>query len=269
MKQYLSVFAAILAAGFAAHQAAAMDNAESLPERSHPLPAQKSATAASTPNTRHVAAHDFKRANFKLEHASRDARYVADWVVDSGDNKSMPFAVVDKTDAKVFVFNADGNLRGATAALLGLARGDASVPGIGDRALSNIRPEERTTPAGRFVVDLGPSLRGDTVLWVNYKEGLAMHALRAANPRERRPQRLASPTPLDNRISLGCVVVPAKFFENVVRPAFKWTNGIVYVLPETKLASEVFASYDVEEHAQRQSTGQAESAPVVSPTAPL
>jgi hypothetical protein len=61
---------------------------------------------------------------------------------------------------------------------------------------------------------------------------------------------LATPTPLDNRISLGCIVVPVKFFENVVRPAFAGTKGIVYVLPKTKSASEIFASYDVDERAQ-------------------
>ena len=49
-----------------------------------------------------------------------------------------------------------------------------------------------------------------------------------------------SPTPLDNRISFGCINVPAAFFDRVIRPAFKGTNGIVYVLPETRAAREVF-----------------------------
>jgi len=31
----------------------------------------------------------------------------------------------------------------------------------------------------------------------------------------------------------------------VVRPAFTGTHGIVYVLPETRSAREVFASYDL------------------------
>jgi hypothetical protein len=256
MKKYLALFtasAATLAASFAVYQAAAVIDPAPVPKLSRPLPAQESAAAPSTLNTRPMVARGPKRANFERELASRDARYVASWVVDSGDSKSMPFAIVDKTDAKVFVFDADGHLRGATVALLGLARGDGSVPGIGDRALSDIRPEERTTPAGRFVAELGRNLRRETTLWVDYDEGFAMHALRTVNPKERRPQRLATPTPLDNRISLGCIVVPVTFFENVVRPAFTGTNGIVYVLPETKLASEVFASYDVDERAQRQS----------------
>ncbi|MDO8596825.1 MAG: hypothetical protein Q7R45_09395, partial [Sulfuricaulis sp.] len=270
MKKYLALFtasAATLAAGFAVYQAAAVIDAAPVPKLSRPLPAQESAAAPFTLNTRPMVARGPKRANFEPERASRDARYVADWVVDSGDSKSMPFAIVDKTDAKVFVFDADGHLRGATAALLGLARGDDSVPGIGDRALSDIRPEERTTPAGRFVAELGRNLRRQTTLWVDYDEGFAMHALRTVNPKERRPQRLASPTPLDKRISLGCVIVPPKFFNTVVRPAFT-RKGIVYILPETKSAREVFASYDVEEHARRQSTSQATSAQVVFRTAP-
>ncbi|MFZ3252957.1 MAG: hypothetical protein WA133_01580, partial [Syntrophales bacterium] len=63
-----------------------------------------------------VVAHRPKRANFERERASHEARRVADWVVDSGDNRSMPFVIVDKTDAKVFVFHADGRLRGAAPA---------------------------------------------------------------------------------------------------------------------------------------------------------
>ena len=43
-------------------------------------------------------------------------------------------------DTRVFVFEADGRLIGASPALLGSARGDASAPGIGTRELSKIRP---------------------------------------------------------------------------------------------------------------------------------
>ena len=64
---------------------------------------------------------------------------------------------------------------------------------------------------------------------------------------ERRAQRLATATPLDNRISYGCINIPVAFYDKVLHPAFAGTNGIVYVLPETKTAREVFASYDVEE----------------------
>ena len=95
----------------------------------------------------------------------------------------MPFAIVDKTDAKVFVFDADGRLRGAAPALLGLARGDDAVPGIGDRALSSIRPEERTTPAGlRYVASL-IDIHGKDKLWVDYDGAVSMHPVLPTNPR--------------------------------------------------------------------------------------
>jgi hypothetical protein len=262
----------LLATGFAAHQAAASDDAAPLSGLSrlasaHVAPAPESAAAPSTINARPVAAQGPKRANFERERASHDARYLADWVVDSGDNKRMPFAIVDKVDARVYVFGADGRLRGAAAALLGIARGDDSAPGIGDLPLSGIPPGERTTPAGRFVAALDRDEHGKTILWVDYDDGVALHAVITTNPKERRLQRLATPTPLDNRISYGCINVPAKFFQNVVRPAFTGTNGIVYVLPETKPASKVFASYDVEAHARLQSASQPASAQVVSSAA--
>lgn len=204
-----------------------------------------------------MTAHRPKRASFELERVSHEARHVADWVVDSGDNDGMPFAIVDKADARVFVFGADGRLRGAAPALLGLARGDDAVPGIGTRALSSIRPEERTTPAGRFVAALDRNLRGKEILWVDYDGAVSMHPVITTKPEERRLQRLATLTPLDNRISYGCINVPAKFYDKVVRPAFTGTNGIVYVLPETRPAREVFASYDVEERARLNGASQA------------
>lgn len=189
-----------------------------------------------------------KRADFEQESVSSEARHVADWVVNSSDNRRLPFVIVDKVEARIFIFDEGGRLRGAAPALIGLARGDTAVPGIGGRKISSILPEERTTPAGRFVASLGHNLRGDEIVWVDYDTGISLHRLITTKPRERRLQRLATPTALDNRISYGCINVSAKFFDQVVRPAFSGSNGIVYVLPETKSAREVFGSYDVEQN---------------------
>jgi hypothetical protein len=238
----------LLAAGFTPHQAPAADNTAQLSNLSRPLSAHQDAAIASTIDKGPVVvAHRVKWANFERESASQVARHIADWVVDSGDNHRMPFVIVDKTNAKVFVFDANGRLRGAARALLGLAIGDDAVPGIGNRKLSSIRPDERTTPAGRFVAALGRNLHGKEILWVDYDGAISLHPVVTAKPEEHRAQRLATSTPLDKRISYGCINVPARFFENVVRPAFTKTNGIVYVLPETKSVREIFASYyDVE-----------------------
>jgi hypothetical protein len=187
------------------------------------------------------------RANFERERKSEQARQTADWVMDSGDNRGMPFAIVDKTDARVFVFDSHGRLRGAAPVLLGLAPGDYAVPGIGDRKMSDIRPEERTTAAGRFVASLGYNANGKDVLWVDYKNAVSLHRVVTNHPEERRLQRLATPTPRDKRISYGCINVPAKFFDNVVKPVFTRTYGIVYVLPDTLAIGEIFkAYYDVD-----------------------
>ena len=188
-------------------------------------------------------------ADFAGEQASRYARQLADWVVDSGDNRNLPFVIVDKVNARIFVFDAGGRIRGAAPALLGLARGDHSVPGIGERELSAIGAADRTTPAGRFVAALGRNFRGEDVVWVDYDGAVSMHRVITSNPKERRLHRLATPTPKDNRISYGCINVPVAFYETVVRPAFTGTEGIVYVLPETRPAREVFGSYDVDKRA--------------------
>jgi hypothetical protein len=206
----------------------------------HPNPPLKGEGENGQVQRRMTAAIRDLRAVFAGEPASRDARHIADWVMDSGDNRGLPFVIIDKTEARIFVFDAGGWIVGAAPALLGLARGDDTVPGIGDRELSAIRPEERTTPAGRFVAQLGMSSRGEDVVWVDYDSGVSLHRVVTSNPRERRLERLATPTPADNRISYGCINVPAAFYDKVVVPAFTGTVGIVYILPETRPAAMVF-----------------------------
>ena len=191
------------------------------------------------------------RADFGRERGSRAAREIADWVVDSADNLGLPFVIVDKIEAKLFVFDAKGRIRGATPALLGLARGDHTVPGIGDREYADMPPETRTTPAGRFVAALGMNTRGEDVVWVDYEAAVDIHRVVTNKPEERRLQRLATPTHLDNRISYGCINVPKRFYENVVAPAFAGTDGIVYMLPETHSAREFFGAYNVDERSGR------------------
>ena len=180
------------------------------------------------------------RADFTGELASDDTRRMADWVLAAGDNRGMPFVIIDKAAAKVFVFDAHGRLSGAAPALLGLARGDDIVPGIGDRKLADIPPRDRVTPAGRFVASLGHDLGEKDVLWVDYPSGVALHRVITTNPREHRLRRLASASPSERRISYGCINVPAAFYDAVIDPAFAATSGVVYILPETRPIEQVF-----------------------------
>lgn len=217
----------LLTAALLPASAAAADTGE-------PLSGQKIVTV-SVFKTRSVIEKRARLANFKRQRASKEARSMADWVVTSGDNSGMPFVIVDKISAKVFVFDATGGLLGATPALLGLAWGDVSVPGIGEREMAVMKPEERITPAGRFVAALGHNSSGKEILWVDYDAAISLHRVITTRPQEHRLERLATTTPLDNRITYGCINVPTAFYEDVVSPAFAEINGIVYVLPETGL----------------------------------
>ena len=102
------------------------------------------------------------------EPASDTVVAVAAWAIRSGDHGELPFAIVDKRAARVWVFGADGKLRGEAPVLVGQTVGDRSTPFTGDRELSSIPPPERTTPAGRFIAGWGKSTKGVKTLWVDY-----------------------------------------------------------------------------------------------------
>ena len=171
---------------------------------------------------------------------SQDVREVLDWVQRSGNNARLPFVLVDKRSAAIHVFDAAGVLQASSPALLGLARGDHSVPGIGERPMSQIAPHERTTPAGRFVSEPGRNLKGEDIVWIDYDDAVSLHRVRPSVPAERRLQRLASRTADDNRISFGCINLPVPFYNRFVAPILGQQAGVVYVLPETQPVAEFF-----------------------------
>jgi len=183
--------------------------------------------------------------------APDSVKKMAAWALGSGDNRGLPFAIVDKSEAKVFVFGKSGTMLGTTWVLVGLARGDDNVPGIGTMPLSEVTPEMRTTPAGRFVAVIGYNLGNKEVLWIDYPTALSLHRVINTNPSERRLERIVSEVPAEHRISYGCINVPAQFFDNVVRPAFKDTHGIVYILPEMKDVRAVFPAYYDVDHPEK------------------
>ena len=167
---------------------------------------------------------------------------LAGWVVATGDTEGYPFAIIDKDAAQVLVFDGDGRLRGAAPGLFGSAVGDHSAPGIAGLALGEIPGRDRTTPAGRFVGGYGPSIDAGRVLWVDHESAVSMHPTATGVPAERRPERLASPTPDDNRVTHGCINVAPDFYEGIVRPTFE-QGGVFYVLPDTMSLAEAFPEF--------------------------
>ncbi len=174
--------------------------------------------------------------------ASDDARYVEQWIHAKGDAHGMPFAIVDKKAARIFVFGAHGQLVGTSSTILGQARGDVPVPGAGQKDPSRLLPYERKTPAGRFESQPGRNLSGEPVVWVDYDTGIAIHRVRPGKMQATRLHNLATDGTDDKRMSLGCVVLPESFFLQTVLPTLGHSHAVVYVLPEDGPVEAMFGN---------------------------
>jgi hypothetical protein len=174
---------------------------------------------------------------------SEEAAQLIGWVARSGDAKGVPFMVIDKVRAEILVYDRTGRFMGNSPALVGSAPGDHEVVGVGDRELSDIKPSERTTPAGRFVSIIGPSLGLGRVLWIHIPGAVALHPVITTHPEEKRVERLRSPTPGDNRITYGCINISPTFYQDVVQPLFEPAGGLVYILPEDRTLASTFPGY--------------------------
>ena len=179
-------------------------------------------------------------ADFRNVQPTPDARRMADWVVARHDNAHMPFMVLDKRDARLYVFQSNGQLVDQTPVLLGAAHGDETYPGIGDVPIAKVRPYQRTTAAGRFVTRPGLDADRTDVVWLDYDAALAMHRVINKVKSERRLQRLASPDPKVRRISWGCINIPIAFFDQYISPVYGKRSGVTYVIPERKSFADVF-----------------------------
>jgi hypothetical protein len=170
-----------------------------------------------------------------------ESRELHDWVIKARDHHGRPFAIVDKKNARLYVFDGKGRMQGASTVLLGAATGDDIAPNVGEHAQEGYVPfKERTTPAGRFASEPGINSSGEDVIWVDYDSAFAIHRLRPGKAESARKIRLASPDPAQHRVSYGCVVVPVRFYEDVVRRWLGKGRSVVYVMPEQSSAHEIF-----------------------------
>ena len=157
---------------------------------------------------------------------SQQVKDTASHVVQTKDNDGKPFIVADKMSGNITLFDANGKVLTTAPALYGSEVGDT------------LQGTNRQTPAGRFTLTYSKddkSLGDMQVLdGVSMQDGntnyvWAIH--RVINPKgENRLNRLNSKTASDNRISNGCINVPAEFFNKHLNRQF---DGVLYVLPET------------------------------------
>lgn len=162
------------------------------------------------------------------------------WIAYTADNQGLPYLIIDKKAAHVWIYDADGGLVESSAVLLGSAAGDTSVPGIGLRPLAQIRSAERTTPAGRFFLQAGRNSLGEDIFWLDYDAAVSLHRVRPGGPHDQRLRRLATATAADNRISYGCVNLPIAVYNRGIHPLFLPRGGYAYVLPEVVALHQAF-----------------------------
>jgi hypothetical protein len=179
-------------------------------------------------------------ADFGAIQPTPATRQMADWVVMRRDNGRMPFMVLDKHDARLYVFQPNGQLIDQTPVLLGSAHGDETYPGIGDVPIDQVKPYQRTTAAGRFVTRPGLDADHTDVVWLDYDAALAMHRVINKVKSERRLERIASADARVRRISWGCINIPIPFFDAYISPVFGKRSGVTYVIPERKTFAQVF-----------------------------
>lgn len=150
-------------------------------------------------------------------------------VVQTNDNQGKSFIVADKQAGTLTVYNAAGQELTSTPALFGKTVGDSITT-------------RNTTPSGRYdltrATNINNSAYGNSaqVLTVNGQMqannagNLAIHRVLTSFPSENRVGRLDSATASDNRISHGCINVPASFYDAHLDNV---GDAVVYVLPET------------------------------------
>lgn len=184
-------------------------------------------------------------ADFGRDSAAPDVVQVANWISYTRNNRKKAFILIDKKDAQLYVFDPDGKLKDRTPVLLGEAVGDDIAPGAGGKPISKMKESEKTTPAGRFLAQLGENDRGTDIIWIDYKDGVSIHRMRSVSAAEHRAERLASLDHRDNRISYGCVNVPPQFYDKVLKPTVARQGAYVYVLPETRTPQQQFGAFDV------------------------
>lgn len=165
----------------------------------------------------------------QIQGLSNTASAVRAWVQETKDNRGQKYIIADKVSGEMHIMDSRGNVLATMPALYGTQKGDAAAPG--------------QTPAGIFTLqqryDVASSFGGDVQQFAEHSDGSiwAIHRVLTSNPKQMRQARLNSPTAEDNRISLGCINVPADMYNKYLKNGFK---GKLYVIPEQRPLGEVF-----------------------------
>jgi len=161
---------------------------------------------------------------------SSEVRQTAAWVITTGDNRGLPFVVIDQVRQRLFAFGDDGHLVGSTPIL----------PSGGWR--------ENPAPPGRFVADSWHSTYADAIVWANRGQALSLRAAPAASTE----RRLATEQVKDHD-QVGSFHVASEFYRQHLR-AFRHHASVAYVLPDALSVRRNFIVYAAASIAARAAT---------------
>jgi hypothetical protein len=152
------------------------------------------------------------------------AKATLDHINETSDNGGRPFIIADKKAGKLYLMNADGKVVDTTPALFGRDTSDAArtdrATGAGKYDLTYNRDQRLPSGYEGSVQSFDTGRNGET---------FAIHRVIDVKG-ENRSGRLASATAHDNRITHGCINVPAEFYNKHLDGEL---GAVLYVLPET------------------------------------
>lgn len=155
---------------------------------------------------------------------SSAAKASLDHIIDTADNGGRPFVIADKKAGKLYLMNAEGKVVDTTPALFGKTPSDAAktagATGAGKYDLTYNRDTRLPSGYAGSVQSFDTGTNGDQ---------FAIHRVIDVKGQNRQ-SRLDSKTARDNRITLGCINVPAEFYDAHLDNDL---GAVLYVLPET------------------------------------
>lgn len=173
-----------------------------------------------------------------IEVSDKDA--VLCMIMNKRDNEGMPFIIIDKKAARLYLYDKNGEIVDESPVLLGMGVGDVFPKEMHGKPISQIDEKLRITQAGRFMAQIGYDKKNKKLIWVDYETKLAIHEVVNVLS-QNRMERLNSPSIQDNRITWGCINVPNEIFTKI-NNIFINGKGYVYIVPEIFPCCEVFKS---------------------------
>lgn len=152
------------------------------------------------------------------------AKATLDHINETSDNGGRPFIIADKKAGKLYLMNAEGKVVDTAPALFGRDTSDAArtdrATGAGKYDLTYNRDQRLPSGYEGSVQSFDTGTNGET---------FAIHRVIDIKG-ENRSGRLESATARDNRITHGCINVPAEFYNKHLDGEL---GAVLYVLPET------------------------------------